>query len=558
MNESPLSFLQQYIDPNKLIAKYGTLKTARKEWDSIWQIIQDQVFPNYRNYLDGARTSNPQTGKIKNHCGRISGTINKVVSLLNSQICDPSVQWLNLTFGQNALNSNYDARLWLNQCKDTLYALFADPSSEFYTSNYSFYLDWFSLGTSCREIVIQKNTGQIHFATVPMRDIYIELSGYGSVDSIFRRLKLTARQAVSLWGTNLHPSIVQLAQQTETTVDSREFEFFEAVIENPIREQIPSLNYISCVVDKTNKTIVDIGMHDVPPYIVSRFFVAPGETYGRSFVWNAMPDILAINRLSKRILQNIDFATLPITLVRDATSIPQAQLTPGAFVQGLDVNGRPTFQQMQFGGNVPLAMEAYNAKINDLEEALVARDIFAQESPSMTATEVNERKIQASNRLRPMLIRLETEDLSKTVRRTLYLLQQQGQLPPFPYEALEIPPDQLPDPIGMLRVTFSGQMSKMQKMQDISTYDNIFNKAIQLAQVDPSVFDRLKLEELLVKEAEVYGVPETVLNSDKVVAQIREAKQKQADEQQKQQSELAMLDSMVKLKSAGIFDELGM
>lgn len=555
MNEFIYSLLQQQIDPDKILKKYNSLKSARRPWEAKWQAIQDQVFPDYRDYVSDVQTTQPKTNKIKNHTGTIAGKINKVVSLISAQTCDPAVKWLDIKFCNNDLNRNFAATSWLYYCKEALYSLFSDPASEFYTSTYSFHLDWFSIGNACREIILRKDTGQIHFSTISMQDVYIETSGYGCVETIFRRLNLTAKQSVGLYGQNSHPTMIQQSEQSDLQSNPKKYEFVEVIMDNPLLSQIPTLKYISCVIDVTNKKVVDIGLHDVSPYIVSRFFVVPGETYGRSYVWNAMPDITALNRLSKRILQGVDFATLPITLVKDATSIPQAQITPGSFIQGLDADGHPTFQQMQFGGNVPMAMEYYNAKLNDLDDSLVARDIFPAEAPNMTATEVNERKIQASNRIRPLIVRLETEDLNKTVMRSLKLLEQLGQLPPFPYDELEISPEQLPDPIGMLRITFSGQMAKMQRLQDIVNLDSIFQKAIQLAQVDPSVFDRINMDQILAHEANIYDVPKNVLNSDEVVAQIRQQRQEQAEAQQQAESEAAMLDNFVKLKEAGIVDE---
>ena len=546
--------LKPYIDPDRLCKKYENIKTTRAAWDTKWQIIQDQVFPDYRDYMNTYKTTAPSTGKIKNHASAVSGKINKVVSLLSSQMCDPSVKWLDLRFGEDSINNVYPAKAWLWQCKEILYRLFADPETEFYTSTFSFHFDWFSIGNACREITLRKDNGKIKFSTVSMQDIFIETSGYGDVETIYRRLNITSKQALSLFGGNVHPSTIQYAAKEELAATQKKNEYFEVVMPNPIKDKIPSLNWMSCVIDKTNKHVCDIGLHSFPPYIVSRFFVAPGETYGRSYVWNSMPDIMAINRLSKRILQGVDFATLPVTLVQDATALPQQQITPGAFIQGLDAQGRPQFQQMQFGGNAPLAMEFYQAKLADLDDALVARDIFAAENPNMTATEVNERKIQASNRLRPLLVRLETEDLNKTVLRTLKLLEQTGQLPPFPYDDLQIDPMQLPDPIMALRVTFSGQMAKMQRLQDIQNSDMLFQKTLQAAQVDPSVLDRINLDQLIVLDADVYGVPQSVVNSDQIVQQIREERAKQQQQQQQAEMETAALDNLVKLKEAGIYD----
>jgi hypothetical protein len=265
-----------------------------------------------------------------------------------------------------------------------------------------------------------------------------------------------------------------------------------------------------------------------------------------------MPDIKIINRLTKRAVQSADYATAPPILVKDITSIVQTQLTPNSFVQGLDANGRPTMQPLNMGSNFPFLMEYYQSKLNDLDEALIARDIFSSEAPNMTATEVNERKIQANNRLRPILVRLEHEDLNKTIVRAFSLLSEIGVIPPFPYEDLQLPPELLPDPLGQIRIGFCGQMARMQRLQDIQNNDMLFQKTLQASQVDQSVLDRIKLDQLIMLDAEIYGVNPQIVTSDEEVQQIREQRAEQQQEQARMQQETAAIDNMIKLKEAGV------
>jgi hypothetical protein len=314
----------------------------------------------------------------------------------------------------------------------------------------------------------------------------------------------------------------------------------------------PALEYLTCVIDKTNKHIIIIEMHHRSPYVLSRFLTAPGEIYGRSYVWNSMPDILTINKISKRILQAIDFAIFPVNLVKDETSVAVSQITPGAFIQGIDSRGETTIRQLPPFANPQIGMEFYNTKVNELDDGLVARDIFPSDAPNMTATEVNERKIQANNRIRPILIRLEHEDLNRTVLRSLNLLEQQGRLPQFPYDAVKITPEELPNPLMTLRVHFSGQMARMQKLQEIVNNDVIFQKTLQAAQVDSSVLDLINLDGLIAEDAKIYGISPSVTNSAESVQNIRRQRAEAEEKQAEAENESKSVDNLVKLKEAGI------
>jgi hypothetical protein len=574
-SEQPISivdllFQSGAIDVNSLLKKYDRLKSDRKAWETKWQIIQDQIFPNYRDYLSpnvfsgSERPGAPRTGKIRNHSSAVAGKINKVVSQINAQLTDPSVKWMDLKFidpcrlangAPLPLSQFKPARDWLFLGKEALYNLFSDPESNFYPSTHTFHFDWYTIGTACREIILRKDSNRVRFNALSMQDMYIELSGYGEINVFYRRFMLTAKQAYDLWGDHIHDS--EKSRISEPTADSsgdrnRLHEYVEVSKENPLSKQIPSPPFMTCVIDKRNKHIVDVGLHRQHPYVVARFDVAPNEIYGRSCVWTAMPDILIINRLSKRAIQSADYATSPPILVRDITSVVQNQLTPNSFIQGLDVNGRPMMQPMNLGSNFPFLMEYYQSKLNDLDEALIARDIFSPEAPNMTATEVNERKIQANNRLRPILVRLEHEDLNKTVLRSFSLLVELGVIPPFPYEALNLPRELFPDPLSQIRVGFCGQMARMQRLQDIQNSDMLFQKTLQAAQADPSVMDRIKLEQIIMEDAEIYGVNPKIIAPDEEVQQIRAQRAQQQSEQAKMQQETQALDNIVKLKEAGV------
>jgi hypothetical protein len=551
----------QQIDPVELIKRYDRAKKERMPWEQKWQLIQDQVFPDYRNYVNRAETQQqPQTSKIKNHSGIVSGKINKIVALLSSQLMDPAVKWMDLTSVIKGLTYNEYAAEWIFYCKEALYDLFSDPDSNFYPSTFDFHLDWYALGNGCRNIILRKDNGNIQFSTISMQNVYAEQSGYGDLSIIYRAFHLTAKQAYDLWGENIHPRQLRLVQNSRGEPGTfKKFEYVEISMPNPAYgiplphgEILPTLEYLTCVLDKTNKSIVDIATHHHSPYVLSRFLVAPNETYGRSYVWNAMPDIVSINRISKRILQGVDFAIFPVNLVKDETSITQSQITPGAFIAGLDYNGNPTIRQLPPFANPQVGIEFYNLKANELDDELAAREIFPAESSNMTATEINERRIQANNRVRPLLVRLEHEDLNKTVRRTLSLLEQKGKLPPFPYEKLQISPEEMPNPLDSLQVHFSGQMARMQKLQDIVNSDALFQKILQAAQVDPSVLDRMNLDALIVEEAKIYGISPAIMNKEEQVQSIRQQRAQVEEQRLQMQNESATIDNLVKLKEIGI------
>lgn len=528
--------LKQVLKPDDLIKKYNHVSTERTTWQSKWQAINDQVFPNSGDFC-GADKYQPQTDKIRNHSGIISGEINRIVSTLVAQTADPSIKWLNLTFPSKQLNDLKITRDWLHECCEILYHTFANPSSSFYPSTYSFIFDWFTLGTACREIVLREN-GDIRFNCVPMQDIFVDISGYGDIRNIYRKFNLTSKQAFDLWGERLCPQMLNTLAQEINENSTRKYQFFEVVMPNPLKKEMPFFDYLSCVVDISNKYIVTYNTHAYSPYVLSRFFVTPGETYGRSNVWNVMPNMILINKLVKIMIHAMEFLVFPPMLVKDLQSLPRYPMTPGSFWQGIDSSGRATFQPLTMVGNISMLSEFLQQQINAFKNGLVIESTILPVGGSpITATETRARTMQFSNAVRPLIVMLESEDLNYTIKRTLKLLEQSDQLPPFPYNELQIPKKDLPDPIKELNITFSGQMAVMQKMQDIQNQEEFVQKIIQMAQISPDVMDVVNLDQVALEEAKTYNLSPKITNSEEIIQKIREerakAQQKQQEEQQK-------------------------
>ncbi len=562
-----IEIIKQSINIESVIKKYNTIKGKRNVWETKWNMIQQYVFPKAKDYLRGlnSRDSQAQTN-YANFTSAVNGKISRVVSMINSQLCDPSVEWLGLNFidpiiladgSLYKLSENDAAKRWLKNVSDIINKELTDPDSNFYPSTNEFLFEWYTIGTACREVIIRNDTGNIRFNAISMQDIFIDTNGYGEIDDIYRSINVTPKQAYDLWGENIHESEKRkLFTESEGGTTGKAKEYVEVTMRNPaLAKGFPSLPYVSCVIDKTNKILVDLKLHQFKPYIVSRFFITPGEDYGRSPVWNAMPDIIKINIISKRILTAYDYSVAPPILVRDWSSVANYQLAPNTFVQGLDENGRAMMQPMALGTNLPFSIDYYSALMNELDDVLMARDIFSPESPNMTATEVTERKIQASNRMRPILVRLEYEDLNNTIRKTFSLLAALGKMPQFPYEESKIPAELLPDPTSMIRISFSGQISRMQKLQDVQNNDIIFNKALNLAQVDPKVMAWINFDSIIRKDAEILGVSTEVIESEENVIKIREAQREAEEAQSAMNQATQQLDAQIKMKEAGLDEE---
>jgi hypothetical protein len=82
--------------------------------------------------------------------------------------------------------------------------------------------------------------------------------------------------------------------------------------------------------------------------------------------------------------------------------------------------------------------------------------------------------------------------------------------------------------------------------------DMIFQKLMQAGQIDPTVFDTFKADELIKEDAKIYGISPSIMRSDEEVEQIREQRAQAEAQQRGAQNESAAVDNIIKLKEAGI------
>ena len=563
------------LSPERLLRRFKAMEDKKQPWQTKWQEIQDMTFPNVRDYSSSSSIAGrltPQTSKIGVHCSAITGMITKTVSDLHSQITDPMVKWIGLSFRKSptvltdgqvvSLSESPIVQQWLQQCEDSLYDLFADPRSNFYPSTFVFHRDWFTLGTACRHICLRHDTGNIFFNCVSMADIFVDTDAYDQIETVARRYSLTAEQAYSLWGENIGQETLNLLGKDVGT--TRKFEYIEMCLPTPAEVRnsdnpFAVAPYLSVVVGRRGKNIVSLAPEISLPYVVSRFDIDPGGLYGRSLVWQSMPDITLMNRLSRRNVQAIDYASSPPILTTTALSLNTRQIMPGAIVQGLDSEGRPQYLPMQMGSNIPISIQFYQQKYTELVDELLANDIIPQDAVgNMSPTEVIRREIQRNNRVRPVLVRLETEDLRFTLQRTLALLNAQGMLMPFPYNSLGLSPEQLPDPLNMIQISFSGQMAKMRRLQDVQNINMLMTLVMQYAQADPSILQLLKLPEAVHEIADIYDIPKELIKTEEELAAEAEAQREAQEAQQAQQQEQEDLQKRMiegQLEKEGISEE---
>ena len=499
------------------------LEADRGTWESHWQEILDYVMPR-KAEITFLRSRGEKRTEVLFDSTAITAN-NLLAASLQGTLTSPSLPWFSLKLRDDDANKVRDIQIWLEDTARRMYAVFNE--SNFNTEVHEMYLDLCSVGTSAI-FVEEANEGFIqgglHFNTLHIAEYFIQENSTGRVDTLYRKYKMTARQAVQEFGEdNVGTKIKEALKAKPDT----QFNFIHAVEPTSDYERSvgmkskTKLPFHSCHVCFEDKMVVRTGGYNEFPYLVPRWSKATGEIFGRSPRYNALPDIKTLNKAVEIGLKAWAKAIDPPLLVTDDGVIGRVRMTPaGITVVRSDTAVKP----LQIGSNWQITDLKENQLRTAIRQAYYSDQLQLQEGPQMTATEVQVRYELMQRLLGPTLGRFQTEFLNPLIERVFGIMMRADALMPRP-EAMS----------GLnMDIEYVGPLARSQRMEEAIAVERLYQLAMQVVQVDPTVMDVINHEQAIRMRATLLGVPKTVLRGEDEVAEIREeraAAQQQAQEQ---------------------------
>ena len=519
------------------------LEADRGTWESHWQEILDYVMPR-KAEITFLRSRGEKRTEVLFDSTAITAN-NLLAASLQGTLTSPSLPWFSLKLRDDDANKVRDIQIWLEDTARRMYAVFNE--SNFNTEVHEMYLDLCSVGTSAI-FVEEANEGFIqgglHFNTLHIAEYFIQENSTGRVDTLYRKYKMTARQAVQEFGEdNVGTKIKEALKAKPDT----QFNFIHAVEPTSDYERSvgmkskTKLPFHSCHVCFEDKMVVRIGGYNEFPYLVPRWSKATGEIFGRSPSYNALPDIKTLNKAVEIGLKAWAKAIDPPLLVTDDGVIGRVRMTPAGITV---VRSDTAIKPLQIGSNWQITDLKENQLRTAIRQAYYSDQLQLQEGPQMTATEVQVRYELMQRLLGPTLGRFQTEFLNPLIERVFGIMMRADALMPRP-EAMS----------GLnMDIEYVGPLARSQRMEEAIAVERLYQLAMQVVQVDPTVMDVINHEQAIRMRATLLGVPKTVLRGEDEVAEIREeraaaqqAAQEQAMAQQQADTALSQGKAMTEM-----------
>jgi hypothetical protein len=379
---------------------------------------------------------------------------------------------------------------------------------------------WFVL------FIDEAKEGGYHFELWPIPECYIASSRAGAaVDTVYRKFKLRADQAVNEYGDAVSDKIKEAVQNNKP---HELFEFIHAIAPrkdgNPNARFARNLPFSSTHVElKTKKVVRESGFHEFP-CAVPRYTLIPGTQYPVGPVFDALPDAATVNKIKEFEYANMDMAVGGLWIAEDDGVLNPRSIKIGAR-RVIIANKVDSMKPLQPSTNFQVAFTSEEKIQAQIRKILLADVLPPMDGQPRTATEINQRIAWLRQMIGPVYGRLETEYLQVMVERCFGLALRAG--------ALGRPPQSMNGKVW--HVQYKSPLARAQQTAEVAAIDEYAAGVIQTAQVDPETLDMIDFDAAHRFRAEALGVPHDIIPDKKAVMVKRAQRRAEAEEATQEQ-----------------------
>ncbi len=503
-----------------LLARFKALADERREWDAHWQELAEVMLPRRASFTTEARAGAKRSEKIFDGTPMLARR--GLAAAIDGLLKPKSTRWFRIRAEDEALDRDDAVRAWLDRAEDRLFAALYNPRARFVQRSGEVDDDLVTFGTGILYIGESHALDRLVFRSAHLRDTFIVENGDGEVDTVFLRLRLTARQAVQRFGAD------NVGAKTREAIAAgrpdEKMVFLQVVsprsARDPRRRDARHLPFASVVIDVASEHVVaESGFHEFP-FAVPRWDTASGEIYGRSPGMIALADANTLQQMGKTILiAGHKAVDPPLVQVNDAV-IGTARTFPGGVsyvdAQALrDLGGVRPIAPLETGGNIPLGREMQNDTRRQIEAAFF-RNVFhlPVDGPQMTATEVLERKEEFLRTIGPVVGRLETDYIGVVPQRAFMILLRAGAFGPAP-AALSG---------GRVRITVASAVEQARKQIEAAGAARAMELLAPFFAARPELMDNFDTDAIARDAPDIFGLPRGWLRPEGDVRALRDAR----------------------------------
>lgn len=511
-----------------LVRRHEQMKSARGNYNSMWQEIADRIFPRQAEFVAKRSAGEKRTERQFDSTAPLA--LERFAAALHSLLTPSTQMWHRLRVVDEDLNKSRDVRVYLDSVTELLFRARYRTDANFSSQMSEVYMSLGAFGTGVLFVDEWPGIG-LAYKAIHLAEVYLAENAAGRVDTVHREYEYTARQIAQRFSMEPKDLPEKVRAALERGDEQSKFTLLHCVSPNderhPGRLDWRGWPIKSCDVLLEGCTLLRESGYRTMPYAVSRYVTSPREVYGRGPACTVLPDIKMVNEMEKTTMRAGHRAVDPPLLLQYDGALTSFQNTPGALNWGgMDEQGRPTVQPVDNRAQLPWAFEMIDAKRRVIQDAfLITLFQILVETPQITATEALLRAQEKGALLAPTMGRQQSELLGPIIERELDILGRAGQLP-------EDVPEELAALGGEVDIEYTSPLARLQRSEEGVAILRSIEALAPLAQINPRALRRVNADKALQVLWEINGAPAEVLYSDEDLAAMDEAEQETIEAQQ--------------------------
>ena len=509
-----------------VIGRQKALETKRNLWEILWQEVADFVIPVREDIMGTLQAGTKQGSRI--YDGTAVGAAQLYADGVHSHSFSRVSPWFSLQLADTKINEIKEVKEWLQEIAARLYTSLA--MSNFYDSSWMFIYDGGTIGVATMYNEVDKSSGKQVFETIHPGEVYIEENYLGIVDTLHRKRKLTAKQAIEKFEEAHVPEDVKNQYKSNPFKES---EWVHCVYPREDYNERSALatkkRFASVWYHTGSGHIAQESGYDEFPYAVWRFMKSGNSAYARSPAIMALSDIKKANLIAKTMLGAAQ-ASVDSPWNIPSEMMGKLQLKPGGHnYYGPDHNR--IISRINQNIDYPIGVDK-EERIQGMIEQHFKTPYFlmlAQSERAKTATEALEIKSELANVLGPMVGRLNTEGSDKFIDMVFQSELKARRLPE--------PPDILLKMGGQpIQIVYLGPLAQAQKRLFMTQgIRSALEVVAPIFEISPTSMDIINFDKTVKDLLIGNGFPAKDMHDDTEMEEIRvERAERQKAEAMKQ------------------------
>ena len=482
------------LNVKELIGREAKAQARKDEWRSIYEDCYEFALPQrnlYGGYYEGKTPGKNKLQRVFDSTA-VHAT-KRFANRMQSGLFPPMRQWCRLEPGSAVPEEDKErAQKIFDAYNDIMFDQLRQTSFDLAMGE--FLLD-LCVGTAVMMVTPGDEVTPLRFLAVPQYLVAIEEGAYGTVENVYRKLRIKAESIQREFrDTKVTPEL-------QSAIDDKpheELELFDAII----FDQETGRYHYHVVWPHKQQELVYREM-DSSPFIVARFSKTAGEVYGRGPLTDAIADIRTLNKTKELILKNASLAISGVFLAADDGVLnPQnIKIQPGAIIP-VARNGGPqgaSLAPLPRAGDFNTSQIIIQDLTMNIKKILMDDSLPPDTMSARSATEIAQRQRELATNLGSAFGRLMTEIMIPLVSRILFVLDQQRFIRmPLKVNGIQV---------KVVPVSPLAEAPKMEEVNQLLNFMQIANA------VGPGGQTALNISEIVSFIAEKMGIDAKLLNT---------------------------------------------